>query len=545
MSFLRSLFAGVSGLRSHQVMMDVLGNNISNVNTIGFKSGRVTFGELFAQTLRGATQPTLGVNGGTNPMQIGLGTSVNSLDTMFSQGGIENTGQRTDLAIQGPGFFAVKKNGQTLYTRVGTFQFDSNGTLVNPGNGAILQGKLADIQGNIPSGIPLEDLTIPLDRKSPPNATTRVRFGGNLDAAPANANINIKGKFDPNEPVGTAVSVDATVMDSFGQSHIVTLEFSKTSATTWDMVAQSATNATISGGTATLTFDPLNGNLTGVTPLVPLTLLSTLTPPAPAMVIDPTFEGLAQTAGSTSLASNFTPAKEPVGSSVAVFDSLGNQHTLTVTFTKDPLVPNLWSWSVSVPPPATITGGAGGTVTFAADGTLAGVTYNGGASAIGINPGNGATAMSINLDLGTPGNTSGLTQNRGTSSVVPREQDGYGIGELSDIFIDTTGLVTGSFSNGKKLNLAQIMMAEFNNPAGLTRVGDNLYDATGNSGIAALVSPGGTSRSVIVQGALEQSNVDLSEEFTRMILAQRGFQANARVITTSDEFLTEVVNLKR
>jgi flagellar hook protein FlgE len=172
MSFLRSLFAGVSGLRSHQVMMDVLGNNISNVNTIGFKSGRVTFGELFAQTLRSATQPTVGSNGGTNPMQVGLGTSVNSLDTLFSQGGIENTGQNTDLALQGPGFFAVKKNGQTFYTRVGTFRFDANGTLVNPGNGAILQGKLADLQGNIPAGTTLQDLTIPLDRKSPPNATT-------------------------------------------------------------------------------------------------------------------------------------------------------------------------------------------------------------------------------------------------------------------------------------------------------------------------------------------------------------------------------------
>jgi len=430
MSFLRSLFAGVSGLRSHQVMMDVLGNNIANVNTIGFKAGRITFGELFAQTLRSATQPSVGLNGGTNPMQVGLGTSINSLDTLFGQGGIENTGQRTDLAIQGTGFFVVKKNGQHFYTRVGTFVFDANGFLVNPGNGAILQGKLADSQGNIPPGTALQDIKIALDSRSPANPTSTVRFGGNLDAA------------------------------------------------------------AVAGDTAS--------------------------------------------------------------GSVTIFDSLGNKHNLIITYTKG-ANPNEWTWAATMATPttATFTGGNTGTITFNPDGTLNSFTYAGGASGIGINPGNGANNLTVSLNVGTPttppapGNFAGITQTQGTSSIVPREQDGYGSGELSEVFIDATGKITGAYSNGKKLDLAQIMLAEFNNPSGLTRVGDNLYDISGNSGIAGIIGAGGSSKSTIVGGALEQSNVDLSEEFTRMILAQRGFQANARVITTSDEFLQEVVNLKR
>ncbi|HTY39294.1 MAG TPA: flagellar hook protein FlgE [Bacteroidota bacterium] len=417
MAFLRSLFSGVSGLRNHQTMMDVIGNNIANINTVGFKAGRTTFSELYAQTLRSGTQPVDG-SGGTNPMQVGLGITVNSLDTLFTQGNIENTGKTTDLAVQGNGFFIVKKDGKNLYTRVGTFDFDSTGTLVNTGTGAIVQGKLADAQGNIPSGTTLEDVKVALDTKSPAKATSTMKFAGNLDS-------------------GAKV-----------------------------------------GDTA--------------------------------------------------------------NASVSVFDSLGNQHTITLTFTNTGT--NAWSWKAAVPAPATTA--AAGTVTFNTDGTLNSMTGN----PLALTPGGGANAMSINVDFGTPsaaapGNFSGLTQTAGGSTVTPREQDGYAAGTLSDISIDSTGKVQGTFSNGTVLTLAQIMMAEFNNPGGLVRNGENTYDISGNSGTAAIITPG--QGSSVVSGALEQSNVDLADEFTRMITAQRGFQANARVITTSDEFLQEVVNLKR
>jgi flagellar hook protein FlgE len=164
MSFLRSLFSGVSGLQNHQTMMDVIGNNIANINTVGYKGSRASFSETFSQTLRSATQPTSD-NGGTNPLQVGLGMSVSSIDTLFTQGSLQTTGNATDLAIQGSSFFAVNKNGQTFYTRAGSFTFDSTGTLVSSGTGAIVQGKLADSSGVLPTGTQLQDIKIALDQK--------------------------------------------------------------------------------------------------------------------------------------------------------------------------------------------------------------------------------------------------------------------------------------------------------------------------------------------------------------------------------------------
>jgi len=418
MSFLRSLFSGVSGLRNQQTMMDVIGNNIANINTYGFKAGRATFSELYAQTLRGGTQPTL-TNGGSNPMQIGLGVAINSIDNLFTQGAVETTGVDTDMALQGTGFFIVKQGGRYLYTRVGTFKTDSDGKLVNPGTGAILQGKLADALGNIPSGTALQDLQIQPDTKSPANATTMVKFAGNLDSSAA---------------VGTT---------------------EKTSAT--------------------------------------------------------------------------------------VYDSLGNLTTMTLEFTKT--ADNAWSWTASVPSPASTT--SSGTVTFnATDGTLNSVT----GSPVVITPGTGAPDITMDIDLGTPTATppgvfAGLTQTSGESAVSMRDQDGYTSGSLTKLTIESSGMIRGTFSNGIQLALGQVMVAEFSNPGGLLKSGDNCWDISGNSGTPAIVDPGTTT--TVLAGSLEQSNVDLADEFTKMITAQRGFQANARVITTSDEILQEVVNLKR
>ena len=181
MGLMRSLYAGVSGLRNHQVMMDVLGNNISNVNTIGFKSGRVSFSETFAQTLRGTTQPISNI-GGTNPIQVGLGMSLSSIDTLFGQGNIESTGQTTDLAIQGNAFFVVSDGSSRQYTRAGNFQFDANGSLIMPSNGAKLQGFMANDEGEIVAGTPISDLAIPLSKKLAAKATSNVSLAGNLDA---------------------------------------------------------------------------------------------------------------------------------------------------------------------------------------------------------------------------------------------------------------------------------------------------------------------------------------------------------------------------
>lgn len=539
MSFLRSLYSGVSGLKNHQVMMDVIGNNIANINTIGYKAGRTTFSETFSQTLRNATQPFSGT-GGSNPVQVGLGMAVNSVDTIFSQGNLETTGQATDLAIQGSAFFIVRKGGKSYYTRVGQFQFDANGTLVNPGTGAILQGKLADATGNIPTGTRMEDIRIALDQKSPAHATSLIRFSGNLNSAASVALTTLSGTLDSSAAVGTSYSQTITMTDDFGTSHDVTYTLTKTAANTYS-VTVTATNGTVTGGTGTATFDSVTGDLVSFTPAA-----ITLVPAggAPPMSINLDGSSLAEVAGSSSFIANLQKAADTTDAAISIYDSLGNRHTVTITFTKS-ANQNEWTWAANVEAPATVLGGRSGRILFNPDGTLRAFSYDDGSTALSINPNNGAENLSVDLNFGTANSFTGITQVQGDSTVTPREQDGYGAGVMTNISIDTTGKLIGTFSNGAVMNLGQVLLAEFNNPGGLVRMGDNLYDISGNSGTPAIVEAGISTSSTIMSGALEQSNVDLSEEFTRMITAQRGFQANARIITTSDEFLQEIVNMKR
>jgi len=425
MAFLKSLSAGVTGLQNFTTMMDIIGNNVANINTIGFKGSRVNFGELFSQTLRGATQSNAN-SGGTNPVQVGLGASIMSIDTNFKQGVIEATGNDSDLAIEGSGLFVVKRGSKSFYTRVGAFERDANGTLVMKGTGAIVQGRLANAQGTIPAGASPQDILIDVTRKSAPLATGIVKMSGNLDA----------------------------------------------SAATYVPAAAGPPIVAESGGKVTSTF--------------------------------------------------------------SVFDSLGNKHALTVTMTKNATA-NKWDYTVKDVAGVSV-GTAGAALTFNSNGSVA----TGSPAALpAIALTNGAAALNITLDFGT------LTQTQGTALITPSEISGYASGDMTSWGIDQNGFIAASFTNGQVLKLGQIVLAVSNNPAGLMRMGDGLYDVSPNSGTVTIISPGSESGSKIYSGSLEQSNVDLPEEFTRMIIAQRGFQANSRVITTSDEILNEVVNLKR
>jgi flagellar hook protein FlgE len=440
MGFLRALSAGVSGLKGHQTMMDVIGNNISNINTVGFKTGRVTFSEAFAQTLRNANLPQSQL-GGTNPLQVGLGISVNSIDTQFSQGNIESTSNVTDLALQGNGFFIVKENGKQLYTRAGQFSLDGGGRLVNAGSGAIVQGKLA-VNGVLPTGNNIGDIVIPTDIKSPAKATQNITFSGNLSAS---APLNVPTATDPNAPEGSTTTGSAVVYDSLGNKTTVTIKYTKTA---------DAPNQTW-GWEATRP-DPA----------------STVANPLPALSIQ----------------------------------------TGTVSFNPDG---SLLSPDPSSPPQLT------------------------------FDPANGANPLTINVKFGDVGKFTGLTASDGLSSVAAKETDGYGLGSLNNISIETDGTVRGIFTNGTLQTLGQVMIADFNNPGGLTRVSGSMYDFSGNSGVPQIGAAGSVNSSQVLANSLEQSNVDLADEFTKMIIAQRGFQANAKVITTSDQFMQEIVNIKQ
>lgn len=441
---LRSLFSGVSGLRNHQIRMDVIGNNVSNVNTVAFKSGRVTFKEGFAQLVAGASRPP-GDHGGINPIQVGLGTQIGSVDTLFSQGNIETTGIGTDLALQGESFFVVAKGTQHFYTRSGNFQLDADGKLVSPTNGFVVQGRMA-VNGVFTDGI--QDIKLPFGQKTAAKATSQVTLAGNLDA----------------------------------------------SAPTFDK-----------GPYATL--DPL----------------------------DPDQRSLPQN------------AKSYKDASITVYDSLGSKHELKLVLWK--VGKGQWDWKINENG-LDITGNVtevAGThpFTFKDDGTLDQTGFV--PPKIKFTPKDGASDVTVLLDPrgGAIGGTNGLTQFAGQSNAVLRDQNGYASGTLQNFTIDRTGTIVGAFTNGTTVNLAQITLADFNNPGGLLRVGDNMYSVSGNSGSAVLGFALEGAQSEITSGALEMSNVDLAQEFTSMIIAQRGFQANGRVITTSDQMLEELVQLKR
>ena len=411
---LRSMFSAISGLRGHQIMMDVIGNNIANVNTVGFKSGRVNFQDILSQTLHGATAPQGGL-GSINPAQIGLGMTVAGIDVLQTQGNLQSTGKTTDMAIQGDGFFIESDGAGTYYTRDGAFDIALDGSLANPASGMKVQGWQADAAGKIDITQPISNLVIPIGQRTTALATSNVTLSGNLDAGAA---------------VGTSVPTTMTVFDSLGIAHSVKVTFTKTAANQWDWAA---------------TKDAADAGIT------------------------------------------ITPAAGV------------NQGTLTYS---------------------------SGGVFSASTGTLSFAFPD------------GATSTTPAISLAQMTQFSGTSQPSG-------QTDGFTSGTLVTFAVGNAGELSGVYSNGQTQVLGQIALANFLNSAGLLRAGQNNFAATSASGQAAVGAAGTGGRGSVTTGALEMSNVDLATQFTGMITAERGFQANGRVITTSDEMLQELVNLKR
>jgi flagellar hook protein FlgE len=502
---LRSLFSGVSGLRNHQVRMDVIGNNIANVNTVAFKAGRVTFKEGFAQLLQGASRPP-GDQGGINPIQVGLGTQVGSIDQLYTQGNIETTGQATDLAIQGDSMFVVRKGTQSFYTRSGNFQLDADGRLVSPTNGFVVQGQIFE-NGVLQDGI--QDIRLPFNQKVTANPTSAMKLAGNLNAsapaAPAGFDINSAADRAANPGSWTESSI--SVFDSQGTKRDVKLQFWKTDANTWNYRLD-PTSPTVS---APVTVARSGANNTFTLPAAP--------------------------AGTAVTVSRATTASGLVIDASLITASGG-------TYTVDPsiaLAPgDVLNVEYSALPSAPGAGVNGGTVVFDSQGNLDPTRSDAVRVQFSVP---GADNVDVAVDAGSGAN--GLTQYATVTTAILRDQNGYTAGQLDNYSIDRYGQITGFFTNGTTSPLAKIALADFNNPAGLIRSGDNMYQESANSGSAVLGFALEGSQSQLTSGALEMSNVDLAQEFTNMIIAQRGFQANSKVITTSDELLQELMQLKR
>ena len=639
---LGSLYTSVSGLKGHQTALNVSGNNISNINSIGFKGGRVTFSETLVQTIRAASRPQDGL-GGVSPLQLGLGMGVGSIDNILSQGVLQNTGVATDLGINGEGFFILSDGECEYYTRVGAFGYDGEGRLVNPANGLIVQGRVADGNGVISPGSAIQGIELPFGRKVPAKATAEIEFGCNLDVSAtsssatlisagttgitsvygmavngaggtheititgdnatasslAGANLTVPGALDGSETLASLGVTDvADFTLSVDGADAIAITGLTTSSTITDLI--NVINSTVTGVTASLsggevvltrdyagdgtiynitTSDGVAGNIsrqvfgaavgsafvvdTGTastlvatdvfTPTgkpamgaVSLTLVTNETTGLVTGISDLGGGGVGVDANDGLVAGTATieTAETEHYSSSIVYDTLGVEHNLTVRFSKSANAGE-WYWDASLDGSEQIKGGQSGTVSFNEDGSLSSFMYDGGSTTFTFSPANGAEEVRVAFDAGTPGSFDGITQFSSPFSTSAKAQDGYGMGALTDVSIDSAGVITGFFSNGVSKPIAQIILAKFNNPAGLEKVGDGLYIGSSNSGQAMRGEPGKIVNASISGGALEMSNVDLSEEFVSMVVAQRGFQANARVLTASDEMLTELVNMTR
>jgi flagellar hook protein FlgE len=634
---MRSLYAGISGLRNFQTKMDIIGNNISNVNTVAFKSGRITFAETMAQSLAGEIAPS-GSLGGVNPIQVGLGMRTLGVDTNFSQGSMEATGMTTDLAIQGDGFFMVSDGDRNYYSRAGAFQLDADGNMVNAGNGYRVLGymPLTEGTGILDRSAP-QPITIPLGRRSPARSTTEVKLTGNIDMHMTRSTASL-------QDAGTTGirNLNGVAFDGVGGVHNV--EITGTNATQ-SIASGRAQGLNLTDNLGTLGIQDLAGfrvnvdgtrtvDITGLTTDSTVSELLhainaqvagvkaeldangaiqltrnfsgdgsrynvTLTDSGNSNVVDTlfnqggTFEVNNGTASTLVAVDNFTPTGQetpiiralnlemddrtglvngiadlggggvfinaPNGlsagtavintqttdhsSSIFVYDSLGNTHNLTIRMTRSE-EPGVWRWRTEVEEPAVVVEGGTGTISFRDDGSLESFSYERNLNQMIFNPGNGGKNVEISLNVGSFGGFDGLTSTSSATTMMATGQDGFGMGTLQGIFIDTNGQIFGSYSNGETEVLSQLLLANFTNPQGLERVGENLYTDTSNSG-APRVTDADQAGAKINSGYLEMSNVDLSREFTDMILVQRAFQASAKVISTSDGLLEVITSLKR
>lgn len=409
-----SFSTSLSGLNANSQALSVIANNLANLNTSAYKSESPQFRDLFYQQV--------GVDGAGNPIQIGVGSRISSIATQFTQGNVESTGVATDVAIQGEGFFAVRRGGFIQYTRAGNFSLDADGFLVTSDGGNVLGYTAAG--GVINTNQPVAPLSIANGLIIPASATQNVTVAMNLDA---------------NAAASDTFSTSVTVYDALGASHLLTFNFTKTAANTWDYDVTipatdvGATGTPVSLGTGTLDFDG-TGQLTG-------------------------------------------PSANVAGINIA---------------------------------------------------GLA----------------NGANDITFDWNLFDAAGTPVITQAAAPSAASRTLQDGLASGTLLHFNINGDGVIEGTLSNGQTLALGQLALVTFPNNQGLLRNGDGNFVATFASGAPNLGAPGTGGRGLLSGGALERSNVDIATEFAKLIQAERGYQANARAITTADEITQAALSLK-
>ena len=546
-----ALLAAVSGFKAHQRMLDVAGNNLANVNTLGFKASRITFAELISETLAEGSQPT-GTLGGTNPVQIGSGAGVASVDRLMTQGGLLNTGRDLDMAIEGEGYFVLSSGQGEVYTRVGAFAVDSESYLVDPSTGYRVQrigyeGVTEGFQDPADSNI-----RVPYDVTLPAKATENISFSGNLSAeekpwttsvltsgtvyTAAGATVGegtLLADLDQTSGLADGDQITITGVDRAGNPVNATYTVADAStATVGDLLtaisgAYSGSTASILNGQIELTDDEAGYSQTD---------------------IQLTYNG----AGSFELP-NYFVIESPGGEAVVevnkeIFDSQGIGHILSAAFVRTS-ESNTWDLVLM-----SITGSIEGLVdrrirgiSFQTDGSFGGLTGSSGdSSSFRIIYGNDPTTpRTITMHFGTVGEYDGMALTGGGNTVSISGQDGHASGQLTTLSATRDGVLIGLFGNGVRQQIAALKLATFQNPAGLTSLGNNYCAVSGNSGDPVPTRGLAGGAGAVRNGALEKSNVEVAAEFVNLIQAQNGFQANARTIRVANEILRELANLIR
>lgn len=524
-----ALYAGVTGIRSHQSWLDVIGNNLSNINTYGYKSSRLLFSDLISQD-KGS--------GGVNPMQIGMGVKIGSISSIFSQGTLEATNNEFDFAIQGDGFFVLNGGNKNFFSRVGTFATDASNQLVDSTSGY----QILDSSG--------KTITIPYGSSVSATKTSSMTLTGTLESTPSSSSGEVLllssalTYSSGTTAVGTTKLNDLdTNTTDYTAGDKITISYTKPDGTSGSIDYTYVANATVDDLLAYINVNAF-GDSTGTaddgSAFASLSSSGKIIVASNTAGEDDLSLSISDSTVATGTWTNYSLKASTYTTSTTIYDAQGTGHNVTLSFIKK----NDGEWDMRASMASadgTITTDTISSIIFNDDGSL----KSSGDTTLTFKFDGITTSQTVKFKLGTFGKTDGIYQSGKGSSVTASEQDGSESGSFSSFSVDTDGTMYALYSNGTSSRIAQLQLATFGNVQGLRRSGDNLYEQTDSSGEPLYTTGGTGSAGDIYNGYLEASNVDMTSELTSLIMAQRGFQLNSRVISTADEVLAEAVNLKR
>ncbi|MGE3106845.1 MAG: flagellar hook protein FlgE [Phycisphaerales bacterium] len=572
-----ALFTGLSGLTANARNLDVIGNNIANANTTAFKSNRLLFSSTFSRTFSIGSVPNEN-SGGTNPGQIGLGVNVAGTQRDFSGGALATTGDSRDLAIEGNGFFIVSRGGGNYYTRAGAFRQNSENNLVNI-SGDRVRGYAVDDQFNIVEG-QLVDLSIPVGQLTLAEATRNVRFTGNLNAdgplptrgsqidlsalslvsgpiggpggdvlALSSLLTDIDNSSSPGNPLFTAGQRLSVTGVEKGNRTLPTSEFQITPTSTvqeWaDFLVAAlginpSTGANPDGNTPGITLDPATGVISIFGNAGAVNDLDIEATDIRLLNADGSFAGAPFTPDPKAQADG-----ESVRTTFITYDSLGTAVPVDISVVLDSRgdAGTSWRYFVESGDDSDV---ALQVATGVIDFDMFGRLTSAGPVNITVDRAGSGAISPLSIDLAFDSDSGSVTALSDTNSTLAAVfQDGSPIGTLATFGVGVNGIITGAFTNGLTRTLGQVALATFSNPEGLVDIGDNLFTAGPNSGTPVVTTPTSLGAGRVVSGALEQSNVDISQEFIQLILTSTGYSAASRVITTTDQLMQQLLVIGR